>query len=275
MDDTTLIDVAKPTLGSRRPSTNIGYSISMSFRRQQCTFDVSLPVLFRMELVVGHESRYVCTGTRARLQSMPRFSGDLFDKDGATNMTHTEHCQHRGAGVDTSAGIERRRQMIDGTSVLLRPIEPGDFELERNFADSLSRSTRYMRLMSGRWPSDDEIYRWTHIDRQCEGALIATISVDGREQQIGVARYVVDLGKSEAELAIVISDAWHGKGLGICLLSSLIDLAKQSGVRWLFGTTLSENNAKIGLGRRLGFMLSYETGAEVITKLSLDLHSRD
>jgi RimJ/RimL family protein N-acetyltransferase len=207
---------------------------------------------------------------------MARFSGDLFGKDGATNMTDTERCPHRGAGVDTSAGIERRLwQMIDGTSVLLRPIEPGDFELERSFVDGLSRSTGYMRLMSGRWPTDDEIYRWTHIDRQREGALIATISVDGREQQIGVARYVVDLGKSEAELAIVIGDAWQGKGLGIRLLSSLIDLAKQSGVERLFGTTLSENNAMIGLGRRLGFMLSHETGAEVITKLSLDLHSRD
>ncbi len=236
----------------------------------------SSAILFRMDLVVDHESRYVCTGTRARIRSMPRFSGDLFGKDRATNMTDTEHYPHRGTGVDTSARIERRRwQMIDGTWVLLRPIEPGDFELERNFADGLSRSTRYMRLMSGRWPSDDEIYRWTHIDRQREGALIATISVDGREQQIGVARYVVDLGKSEAELAIVISDAWHGKGLGICLLSSLIDLAKQSGVRRLYGTTLSENNAMIGLGRRLGFMLSYETGAEAITKLSRDLHSRD
>ncbi len=193
----------------------------------------------------GHEGRYVCTGTPVHIRSMASLSGDLLGKDGAANMTDTERCSQRGASVDTLAGTARCRwQTIDGTWVLLRPIEPSDFELERNFVDGLSRSTRHMRLMFERRPSDDEICRWTHIDRQREGALIATISVDEREQQIGVARYVADWAGSEAELAIVISDAWHRTGLGMRLLSSLIDLPKQSGVRRLFGTTLSENKVR-------------------------------
>ena len=76
----------------------------------------------------------------------------------------------------------------DGTKVLLRLIEPGDNELERDFVNGLSRSTGYLRLMSWRLPSDDEICRWTHIDRQREGTVLATVYAGGIEKQVCVAR---------------------------------------------------------------------------------------
>jgi RimJ/RimL family protein N-acetyltransferase len=157
------------------------------------------------------------------------------------------------------------------SSPLLRPIEPGDFERERRFVDGLSPQTGYQRLMSPRRPSDDELRRWTHIDPAREGALVAIVSSAGEERQVGVARYVVEDGTDEAEFAIVISDDWHGKGLGRQLLSALIDLARRSGVTRLVGTTLSENKAMLGLGRRLGFKLSRERGSAFVTMMSLTL----
>ncbi|WP_179405396.1 GNAT family N-acetyltransferase [Burkholderia guangdongensis] len=163
----------------------------------------------------------------------------------------------------------------DGTPVLVRAIEPDDFAIERDFVCGLSKESGYMRLMSGREPTADEMVRWTHIDWRREGAVIAAVRLDGRERQIGVARYAMNDGEFDtAEFAIVISDAWHGRGLGGELLSSLIDLAARSGVKRLFGTTLSENHAMIGLARRFGFTAYHERGAAFITELTLDLHSR-
>lgn len=155
--------------------------------------------------------------------------------------------------------------------MLLRPISPRDFELERDFVRGLSRSTSYLRLMSGRQPSADEVRRWTEIDWRREGALVATVRVDCIERQIGVARYVAQPGETEAEIAIVLSDAWQGHGLGVPLLASLIELARQSGITRLFGATLSENAAMIALGRRLGFKPFRQRGAAYLTELSLDL----
>jgi len=164
----------------------------------------------------------------------------------------------------------------DGTLVLLRAIEPGDFEIERDFVNALSRSTRYMRLMSGRQPSLDEIHRWTHIDRQREGAIVAVVSIDGREQQIGVARYAMEAGQHEvAECAIGISDAWHGQGLASQLLGSLIDLARRSGLKRLYGQTLAENTAMVRLARRWGFQVSFDGSSGPALDLSLDLTSRE
>ena len=159
----------------------------------------------------------------------------------------------------------------DGTCVRVRPIEPGDLELERRFVDDLSPQAGYQRLMSSRRPSDEELRRWTHIDPSREGALVAIVSSAGAERLIGVVRYAMDKGTDAAEFAIVISDDWHGKGLGGKLLSALIDLARQSGVRRVFGTTLSENNAMLCLSRRLGFKLSREQGSAFVTMMSLAL----
>jgi RimJ/RimL family protein N-acetyltransferase len=159
----------------------------------------------------------------------------------------------------------------DGSPVLFRAIEPSDLELEREFVGSLSRHTSYQRLMSGRTPTAAELQRWTDIDREREGAIIATTSIAGRERQVGVARYAMDSGEDEAEFAIVLGDAWQGRGLGTHLLSSLIDSARLAGVRRLFGTTLSGNAAMLKLGRRLAFKLSRVAGAGYITMMSLDL----
>ncbi|OUM03854.1 hypothetical protein A8M77_04740 [Variovorax sp. JS1663] len=159
----------------------------------------------------------------------------------------------------------------NGTSVLVRPIEPGDFERERDFVNGLSPQTGYQRLMNPRKPSTAELERWTRVDRAHEGVLVATVSEGGPEQQIGVARYAMESEDGEAEFAIVIADAWQGTGVGHHLLASLIELARQSGVRRVFGTTLSENRAMLGLARRLGFRQSRVPGAAIYTMLTLAL----
>ena len=171
------------------------------------------------------------------------------------------------APAEGSQHIEAR----NGTPVLVRPIEPGDLEREREFVEGLSPRTAYQRLMSARKPSIEELQRWTRIDRSREGAVVATVTLDGRERQVGVARYAMEGADGEAEIAIVIDDAWQGQGLGAHLMTALIDLARQSGIRRLVGSTLSENKGMLALGRQLGFRLGREPGAAFVTMLTLTL----
>ena len=159
----------------------------------------------------------------------------------------------------------------DGTVITIRPISAADLALEQEFVDGLSASTGYQRLMSARRPSLEDLRRFTDIDRQREGALIATTPVQGRERQIGVARYVKESQFGDAEFAIVLSDDWQRRGLGTKLLVSLIAAAKGHGVRRLVGTTLSENHGMLELGRKLGFRLALDPGSATMTNLALDL----
>ncbi len=159
----------------------------------------------------------------------------------------------------------------DGNVITIRPIRAEDLALEQEFVNGLSTHTGYQRLMSARRPSLEELVRFTDIDRERELALIATTPVEGRERQIGVARYVKESSSGDAEFAIVLSDEWQGRGLGTKLLMSLVAAARSNGVRRLVGTTLSMNRGMLALGRKLGFKLAIDRGSATITNLTLDL----
>jgi len=159
----------------------------------------------------------------------------------------------------------------DGTVITIRPICAADLALEQEFVNGLSAPTGYQRLMSGRRPSLEELKRFTDIDYERELALIAIAPIQGRERQIGVARYVKLSSPGDAEFAIVLSDDWQGRGLGTRLLASLLVAAKNHGVRRLVATTLSENDRMLALGRKLGFKVATDPGSAMIANLTLDL----
>ena len=160
----------------------------------------------------------------------------------------------------------------DGTPITIRPITAADFDLEQEFVGRLSPASGYQRLMSARRLSAEEIRGFTDIDYTREMALIATRSVNGRERQIGVARYVKDENApGDAEFAIVLADDWQGRGLGKKLLASLLAAARVSGVRRAVATTLSTNDGMLALARRLGFTLVPNAATPAITNLTREL----
>jgi acetyltransferase len=160
----------------------------------------------------------------------------------------------------------------EGKVVRIRPITASDLERERAFISDLSPASRYQRILSSRNKLlPGELERFTHIDYDREMALVATVGHDGAEQQIGVARYIKeDAGKS-AECAIVIADAWQGKGLGECLFRNLISVAKLNRVERLTGITLSTNEPMISLARQLGFRVEWAKGEALISTITKDL----
>ena len=69
-------------------------------------------------------------------------------------------------------------------------------------------------------------------------ALIAEVFCDGREVEIGVARYVVADREECAEIAVEVADARQRQGAGERLLGGLIQVAARRGLRWLEGEVL-------------------------------------
>ena len=100
-------------------------------------------------------------------------------------------------------------------------------------------------------------------------ALAATAMLDG-ETLIGVARYVLETNNQSAEFAIVVADAWQGRGIGRRLLAKLIDIARRRGLRRLYGDILGTNRPMLEFVRKLGFKLERHEDA-TLTRASLDL----
>jgi GNAT superfamily N-acetyltransferase len=174
------------------------------------------------------------------------------------------------AGVETNLGRQFDLPLCAiYRSVHLRPIEPADLPLLREFVRRLSPGTGYKRLLSGRTPSEEELHRWTSADVPREVAVVAICTAADGEQLVGVARYVMQ-SADETDFAIVLADPWQRRGLGRKLLEWLIATARERGVRKLSGVTLSTNDGMLSLGRALGFRRVREPDG-FTTMLSLDL----
>ena len=148
-------------------------------------------------------------------------------------------------------------QMNDGKVVTIRPIRPEDAELEQNFVKAMSDESRYYRFMDTlRELTQTMLVRFTQIDYDREMALVATMTDDeGKESQIGVARYVGNPDGESVEFALAVGDDWQKCGVGRKLMTALIDCARMKGYRAVVGDVLSTNSKMFRLMTSLGFTI--------------------
>ena len=164
----------------------------------------------------------------------------------------------------------------NGERVLLRPVHPQDLELVQAFVRELSPESRYNRFHGAIKELTAGMARWaTHVDHDRHIALIAVVYRDGREIEIGAARYVVGADGETAEFSVAVADAWQGQGLGARLLARLIEIAAQRGLRWIEGDVLASNRGMLALARRLGFDYRKPHRDARLVKVSRRLREQD
>ena len=158
------------------------------------------------------------------------------------------------------AELEEVLVLRDGARVPVRPIRPEDVELEKRFFDRLSERSRFQRFMQ-HLPQlpPSMLARFTQLDYDRELALVAL----HEGEFIAVGRYAPNLDGETAEFALVVADAWQGKGLGRLLLERLREAARRAGYKALYGNILGANHDMLDLARRLGFTQQSEAGGDV------------
>ena len=79
---------------------------------------------------------------------------------------------------------------------------------------------------------------------------VALVAVSGRGEPVGIARLMRDrLRPDQAEVAFEVVDAWHRRGVGRLLLTTLTEEAARVGVQRLRARVLPENTAASALLR--------------------------
>ncbi|TMH54249.1 MAG: GNAT family N-acetyltransferase, partial [Betaproteobacteria bacterium] len=150
--------------------------------------------------------------------------------------------------LETTLTVKRGRRLR------VRAIRPEDAEAERAFVVGLSDESRYTRFMHHLQELTPQMLaRFTQVDYDRELALIALAGKTAVEKIVAVARYVANPDGEGAEFAVVVADAWQGRGLAQSLMRMLIDCARRRGFRRLDGVILANNSAMLALMARLGF----------------------
>lgn len=163
--------------------------------------------------------------------------------------------------------LERKHRLFDGTEILIRPIRPEDAAMEQAFVRGLSEDSRYNRFMAQlRELTPRKLEYLTAIDYDRHMAFIATVQQEGREVEIGVARYVVMPSGDSCEFAITVADAWQGSGVAGLLMLELMRVARGRGLKTMIGYVLASNHRMLKFCRQLGFEFQRQAGeGDIVT----------
>lgn len=166
------------------------------------------------------------------------------------------------------AHLERTWSMRDGQVVSVRPIRPEDAALTLDFFDRLSPESRYFRFMENlRELPPSLVTRFTQVDYDREMALIALVTKDGVEQQLGSARYTLSADGESVEFALVVDDRWQRSGLGRRLMGALIDCAREKSYRTMVGDVLADNQKMLRLMSSLGFSVAAHPDSQELKRV--------
>jgi len=144
--------------------------------------------------------------------------------------------------------------LSDGTKVMIRPIHEHDVELERRFIEDLSPASRRFRFLDTmRSPSEALLKQMTSIDSATDAAYIAVIDIDGKEREIGVARFCALPDGGDCEFAVTVADEWQKKGLATLLMRRLVEIARSRGIRKMHSSDAADNTSMRKFAEQLHF----------------------
>jgi acetyltransferase len=142
----------------------------------------------------------------------------------------------------------------DGSKLSLRHIAPTDADREQSFIRGLSPQSRYLRFQDAiKELSKKDLKNFTDPDSRNTVALIVLHSGETGEEEIGVARYVIDPDGVNCEFAIVVTDTWQKRGIGTRLMNALVSHLQGSGVKRISGYVLKENPVMREFIKQMGF----------------------
>jgi acetyltransferase len=154
--------------------------------------------------------------------------------------------------------------------VTIRPIRPEDEPLMVKFHETLSERSvylRYFHLMDlSQRTAHERLTRICFIDYDREMALVVEYvdPATGEREILGVGRLTKIHGTNEAEVAVLVSDNFQGRGLGKELLARLLIVGADEKLTRLTADILPDNRAVMRICEKLGFRLEHSLEDQVV-----------
>lgn len=211
------------------------------------------PLLVTEDKIIGLDARVVLHPAEASEDQLPRLAIRPYP------------VQYQGAWT-----------LRDGTRVTIRPIRPDDEPLIVKFHEPLSERSIYLYFFSpmklSQRISHERLTRICFLDYDRQISLVADYEdiQTGEHKILGVGRLIKQHGRSDAEFAMIVSDACQQKGLGVELLRRLVQIARCEKITRITADILPDNRAMQRVCEKIGFKLQRSVDDPMI-KAHLDL----
>lgn len=147
-------------------------------------------------------------------------------------------------------------QLRDGTSAVVRAIQPDDKDGLRWGFDHLSEAAVYHRFFQAKRELTAADLRYlTEVDFVRHVGLVVEVVHEGVLRIIGVARFVRPADRpaeDRAEIAFTVGDEYQGRGVATILLHHLAAIARPLGYRVFEAEVLPDNRPMLDVFEHSG-----------------------
>jgi RimJ/RimL family protein N-acetyltransferase len=165
------------------------------------------------------------------------------------------------------------KRLPDGASILIRPIRADDKRMLEDGLRHLSDESVHRRFLTlKRSFSRAELRYLTEVDGRDHVALVAEYPGDPARRLIAAARFVRHADDpTAAEVAIVVVDDWHRRGVGSLMVEQLAAEARRTGIQRFTATMTSDNVPAQRLMAKLTKQLEQHHAGYGVSEVVLDL----
>lgn len=163
------------------------------------------------------------------------------------------------------------KRLKDGTHIILRPIKPEDEPMWLDLLDSCSKEAIYSRFRYNfHYDSHEIATQFCYIDYAREIAIVAEIMDEGERKLIAVGRLIADPDHESAEYAVLITDSWQRKELGVILTDYCLEIAKNWGLKQFLAQTTKDNQPMISVFKKMNFKIRFNADSTVDVSKDLE-----
>jgi acyl-CoA hydrolase/RimJ/RimL family protein N-acetyltransferase len=187
----------------------------------------------------------------------PDFRGELLAQAKARRyVLPDQRAPRHGASIEDAV-----ESLAAGGAIRIRLLRMADEEGLQDLFYRLSDESTYQRFMTHkkRHPHE-ELANLVDVDQESSMALVATLEGAESRELIAMARYDVDPATRFGDVALVVLDAWQGKGVGTRVFRRLAEIGRARGLNGFVADVLADNGRMLALFNKSG--LRVETKLE-------------
>jgi acyl-CoA synthetase (NDP forming)/GNAT superfamily N-acetyltransferase len=169
----------------------------------------------------------------------------------------TQQATPRAPGAAYPRHWEADVLLRDGGTAHVRPVSVADSDLLVSFYEDVSSQSKYYRFFAA-MPrlSEREVKRFVDVDHHDRVALVLTVA----ERMIAIGQFerlAPTPGKGDvAEIAFLVQDKHHQRGIGQLLLEHLAQIGREVGVEKFVAEVLPDNIGMLQVFREAGYQVT-------------------
>ena len=194
----------------------------------------------------------------------PKFRSKLIEEAKKLKLIYGDQAYVQGKRGRYPAELEAYRTTCKGLSMFLRPVKMSDEPQLKKFFYSLSEDSTYRRFASARKDMlHARLKDYAATDYTRRMIMLATLPGEESEEVIGIGEYDIDEKNHTGELAFVVRDDFHNRGVGKELLKHLTYAAKKKGILGFTAEVLTDNEPMIHIFKDMGYEQQRTTGDDM------------